>query len=815
MEQEKADYFDNSELLADPLYGLIDISPFEMRIINSPEFQRLRHIKQLGFVNFVYHTAEHSRFSHSIGVCHRVKMLIAQLEKNLRQNKRYQFWKKFGTNPDAGDLVTGPIEDTPISPVEKIVIAAAALLHDISHAPFSHEIESQSKSLNLGIPKHDHFDKNPALFKYLFDTDNSILAQVIAAHNYSFWKLFANEINRWLESLLDDDGNAFNNWYNYLSADPNGYLKVSGSSDDQEFPCISSDDPKLVGIKLPILGVMIFEILLFEKPENWVNFKGKTKLEKIKTSTPINVKPDWTYSNYSGIIWRPMHGWFRPYRKDLIGNTICADLMDYIDRDGRETGVVSYLDFKFLDRMTITKVPFASDKKHIPLNIRWTDIPESCEHIVFDIYDHKRGFIRGSVITEILACLQARYQLAERVYEHRVVEGARSMLQEVALILSKEGILKLEDLHTSTLPGLNEQSSEFTNAGLSPTSDESFLYWVSSLATKEQYKSNSNVLNAARLSQYIINRRIYRESVIIDGIQGFLGGSIAGPDSNCESIADILIPESNIAQENIENWKTEVSNYLRTEALKKYDKSVADALPGTLVTISARKWGSRFKLPLVLVAKPFISKSKRNNDDQNLDIQPLFACKYPLNIKTQLDAIQNAYNSLYKIYLFVHPKFHSAEFEEANREVSNRFLAFLKIHSSITWLNSIHIDQLLQTEPIDVHEFIHNSNRPQRIEKFIAQFLNKCEAKLSILEKTDSKIRPINSEKLRQFIIALALDKKQLTSLESKSIQQRIIDRLEQEQFDQGPLFEAARQDAASNYRYYIELFQKYFKSLT
>src|SRR4051812_30490177 len=91
-----ANQFEDTEAIVDPQYGSIQISSFEKRLINTPEFQRLRGIKQLGFVNLVYPAAEHSRFVHSIGVCHQAKKLISQINDNFKREKRYKSWRKNG-----------------------------------------------------------------------------------------------------------------------------------------------------------------------------------------------------------------------------------------------------------------------------------------------------------------------------------------------------------------------------------------------------------------------------------------------------------------------------------------------------------------------------------------------------------------------------------------------------------------------------------------------------------------------------------------------------------------------------------------------
>lgn len=83
-------------------------------LINTKEFQRLRRIRQLGTSYLTFHGAEHSRFSHSLGVYEVTRKVISQFERS-----GYADW---------------PQE-------EKLLCLCAALLHDLGHGPFSHSIE--------------------------------------------------------------------------------------------------------------------------------------------------------------------------------------------------------------------------------------------------------------------------------------------------------------------------------------------------------------------------------------------------------------------------------------------------------------------------------------------------------------------------------------------------------------------------------------------------------------------------------------------------------------------------------------------------
>src|SRR5262245_26782666 len=78
--------------IRDPVHDLIeiDVSDFEQmvwRALNTPEFQRLRRIRQLGFSELVFPGATHSRFSHSVGVFHTARQLVALIGRKLKINR--------------------------------------------------------------------------------------------------------------------------------------------------------------------------------------------------------------------------------------------------------------------------------------------------------------------------------------------------------------------------------------------------------------------------------------------------------------------------------------------------------------------------------------------------------------------------------------------------------------------------------------------------------------------------------------------------------------------------------------------------------
>lgn len=113
----------NARIIYDVLYGFIPITEWEEQIINSPFFQRLRWIKQLGFANYIFPGAEHNRFAHVIGVMHSMQQMISALGIAVPDSELFD-----------------PSSRSPQAMLHKS-LRIAALLHDIGTFPFSHAIE--------------------------------------------------------------------------------------------------------------------------------------------------------------------------------------------------------------------------------------------------------------------------------------------------------------------------------------------------------------------------------------------------------------------------------------------------------------------------------------------------------------------------------------------------------------------------------------------------------------------------------------------------------------------------------------------------
>lgn len=72
----------NTKQIFCPIHGFINITPLMKSIIDTVEFKRLHHLRQVGAAYLVFPSANHTRFEHSIGVSHLAGKLMKNLQKN-------------------------------------------------------------------------------------------------------------------------------------------------------------------------------------------------------------------------------------------------------------------------------------------------------------------------------------------------------------------------------------------------------------------------------------------------------------------------------------------------------------------------------------------------------------------------------------------------------------------------------------------------------------------------------------------------------------------------------------------------------------
>jgi HD superfamily phosphohydrolase len=119
------------KLIRDAVHGDIEMTSLEVELMDTPEFQRLRGIKQLGTAYLVFPSAVHTRFEHSLGtswMAHRILNAVRRTSE--------------------------------VSADDASLIRVAALLHDLTHIPFGHTLEDERRVL----PRHDKDEERVEYF---------------------------------------------------------------------------------------------------------------------------------------------------------------------------------------------------------------------------------------------------------------------------------------------------------------------------------------------------------------------------------------------------------------------------------------------------------------------------------------------------------------------------------------------------------------------------------------------------------------------------------------------------------------------------
>ncbi|HZT67928.1 MAG TPA: HD domain-containing protein [Acidimicrobiales bacterium] len=299
-----------SKTITDPIHGEIRINELERLIVDSPAFQRLRHVKQLGMTLKVFPGAEHSRFTHSLGTLQAAQKILDRVVRALDgpdpQPSLLDDWR------NDGDFELRLREAT-------VLARLTALIHDLTHVPFGHTIEDD---LEVLVSHHKNVDRFQAL-----------------------WLTLPEEVRAAVETAKSE---------------------------------------------LPIEG------------------RNASLFAELRAIVLDKVKDCQVTSLY-------------PFIGDVVNNTICADLLDYLSRDHYFTGLPIALGDRFMDSFFVA-----------PRDIQ----SEYAERLVLSV--NRRGEFRIDIVTELIKYLRYRYEATERALYHKTKLAYDAMLGKLLEMLRDE-----------------------------------------------------------------------------------------------------------------------------------------------------------------------------------------------------------------------------------------------------------------------------------------------------------------------------------------------------------------------------------------
>jgi HD superfamily phosphohydrolase len=366
-------------------YGDQEFTRWELEIIHTPIVQRLYNLKQLGFTDRVYPDAVHSRFNHVLGATEMAERMARRLQIWLGEQAETKF--KYAVPVDANfdeHEVTGRELGAQLG--DRIpVVRLVALLHDLTHAAFGHTLEDE---VCLFQEKHDSQERQQRFF-------NALVAQLVY--------IWTTELG-----IRDADPRVFDDLGN-LVVDSSVVARWSDEIAEHLAP--SGENHGLASL----LRQMELAMVLLAHIE-FLHDRGQSM-----PAVPVLLVRDIAQRISKTVPAVEFHLHRDAYLVDMVGNTICADLLDYARRDAANAGLKVQFDERLIRYLSVVSVNG---------DLSPTDQP--CLRLAIQFFTDK---MRHDVLSEMSAVLKARYLINERVLFHPTKCAAGAMLGTAVQLL--------------------------------------------------------------------------------------------------------------------------------------------------------------------------------------------------------------------------------------------------------------------------------------------------------------------------------------------------------------------------------------------
>lgn len=376
------------KILRTMLYGDCEFQEWELELMHTPVMQRMYNLKQLGFADRVYPDAVHSRFNHIIGVTSRADKIIDGVLRSLKKESKGNLPDRERLKYDNKSMVLKELIEHVCE--RKSVVRLIGILHDIGHIPFGHTLEDE---LNIFSVKHDDPGRQVQFF-------NILLTEFIYA-------LCIRYNPNTQEKLLDivNKNDLTSNEYKLLI---NDFITVMSVIENRYEPSVLKEIKNfLIDLQTSMIALFYLEGLHKDEKISKTVKENEENIDNLfinKLLKECNVERENCKKEFDLYL--------DAFMLDIIGNTICADLLDYAKRDSKFAGLQHDYDDRIFKYFTLVSYSIQeNDKKAIRLCLQ--------------LFTNK---IRYDGVSEIVTIFRTRYLLSERVLFHPTKCGVGAML---------------------------------------------------------------------------------------------------------------------------------------------------------------------------------------------------------------------------------------------------------------------------------------------------------------------------------------------------------------------------------------------------
>jgi HD superfamily phosphohydrolase len=436
-------------------YGDQKIYRGELELLHTPSFQRLYDLHQLGLADRVYIDASHSRLHHVVGVLEQAERLSRAIVTNLRAH-------------ESRKIIIDGIPRDPLELAKDVedkigVVRLIGLLHDLTHAPFGHTLEDE---IRLFATKHDDPGRQAEAF---YRVICEYIAWMAIDAGYTMRISLNDSAPKIPEGIIRSSFEVGNKLpqINDVVRLILGVLEIRNKSLPEKR--VSREREELVlflgQLRLAMTGLLYLDLLHKEKPDQ----------KDYPSKAPYDFQL--LIDGILGSLERSDVGdrfTFRPredaYMLDIIGNTVCADLLDYAHRDAQNANIrFDYDGERIAENFTLAAWDRyhddvvdggAAPKQNPPPNYPFEG---RCIRTAISLFSHK---FRIDVPSELMNLLNNRYYIHERVLYHTTKCAGDAMLGTACQLI---GWRPLRDEEVNT-------KSDFLPPALKSVGDQVFLH---------------------------------------------------------------------------------------------------------------------------------------------------------------------------------------------------------------------------------------------------------------------------------------------------------------------------------------------------